>query len=295
VVTESRSLRSVVGRASVSALWKLLGSVKSLEDKMIERAIIIRRRQIERRMGDLLGHRVAYGPFRGLQLGAHSWWGVDRAGMLLGLYEKEILDRFDGLPASHRTFIDLGAADGYYALGALVSDRFDHCYCYEACEQALERLAQNARLNQVADRLSILGLAKPDFWKDLQGIGVDLSKAVMVVDIEGGEFNLLDSSTLEAFRGAVIFVELHEFFRADGREAVIELKRRAEKHFRIEEFSSGPRDLSNFPEISTFRDDDRWLICSEGRPRPMTWLRLDGASPPHACDASLVRTLARGD
>ena len=32
------------------------------------------------------------------------------------------------------------------------------------------------------------------------------------------------------------------------------------------------RDLSWIPELDAMNDSDRWLICSEGRPKLMSWL-----------------------
>ena len=38
---------------------------------------------------------------------------------------------------------------------------------------------------------------------------------------------------------------------------------------------TGARDLSQFRELRMMSDTDRWLLCSEGRPRLMSWLRFD--------------------
>lgn len=51
--------------------------------------------------------------------------GADRVGMLLGLYEAEVLEAVMALPARYRLFIDLGAADGYYGVGLVFNGRFE--------------------------------------------------------------------------------------------------------------------------------------------------------------------------
>jgi hypothetical protein len=51
--------------------------------------------------------------------------------MLLGLYEQEVLTSLFNVPKSHKIFVDLGAADGYYGIGVLVSKHFDQSYCFE--------------------------------------------------------------------------------------------------------------------------------------------------------------------
>jgi hypothetical protein len=239
---------------------------------------IIRKRKlrISKELNDLYFGTVAYGPFKGLKLGSDSWWcGIDRASMLLGIYEKEILESLQSIPQSHKTFINLGAADGYYAIGTLFSNKFDFCYSYEEIEKGRECIFSNAITNKVAEKLKVHGIAESGFYKILQAQGVDLSKTVVLSDIEGGEFDLFDEETFKAFRGAVIFIEIHDLYFDDGAEKLEKLKADACKYFRISDLVTGARDLSIFPELRCFNDNDRWLICSEARPRLGLCLRLD--------------------
>jgi hypothetical protein len=79
--------------------------------------------------------------------------------MICGLYEKEVLDALSSRPETHKTLIDLGAADGYYGVGSLVNGLFDTSYCYEISEVGQKIIAANARRNGVADRVTVLGIA----------------------------------------------------------------------------------------------------------------------------------------
>ena len=71
-----------------------------------------RRVELSRLLNESFSATVRYGPFKGLVLSREIWWGkTDRAGMLLGIYEKEVLQSVE--KASHREgccFIELGAA-----------------------------------------------------------------------------------------------------------------------------------------------------------------------------------------
>lgn len=219
---------------------------------------------------------VHYGLFKGLKLDAESWWSrTDFASMSLGLYEKEILDSLASIPASHRVFVDLGAANGYYTVGVLVNNIFDYSYCYEMSEQGQLRIKSNAIANNVIDKVNIFGKAERDFYVSLQAAGVDTSKCVLLCDIEGGEFDLFDEDMFNIFKGSIIFFEIHEWFFEDGFSKLQKLKRDASHNFKVTELTTGARDLSVFPELNEYSDTDRWLICSEGRFRLMTWLRLD--------------------
>src|SRR4051812_48618313 len=200
--------------------------------------ICIDRRRIElsQLLQKELNGTVAYGPFRGLKLSNDAWWGrTEIASILLGLYEKEILDSLLSAPSTHRTFIDLGAADGYYGIGVLIDDMFDVSHCYEISELGQSTIKANAELNNVAARVKIHGIAKPDFYLDLKAKGVDLAKCVLLCDIEGAEFALLRDDFFAAFQGSVIFIEIHDFLVEDGSSKFLKLKQSANRYFSVTE------------------------------------------------------------
>ena len=75
---------------------------------------------LSRKLNNQFNGIIRYGPFKNLKFTDTSWWGTsDRAGMLLGIYEKEILESFADIPKKYEVFINLGAGDGYYGIGAL--------------------------------------------------------------------------------------------------------------------------------------------------------------------------------
>ena len=235
-----------------------------------------RRLELSRNINSIFSGVVAYGPFKGLRLGDLSWCAsTDIAARLLGLYEQEILESLSSLPHTHDVFIDLGAGGGYYGIGAVVSKKFAASYCYEIADVARKIIEHNARLNGVLDRVIIRGAVENGFHEALKMEGVDLSRCVLLCDIEGGEFSMFDETTLSAFRGSTIFIEIHDFLFFDGSARLQKLKRDASRYFRVTELTTGARDLSKFPELNKLNDTDRWLIVSEGRSQLMTWLRLD--------------------
>jgi hypothetical protein len=232
-----------------------------------------RRQALARHFDRRFDSTVRYGPFRGLRLARDSSWSLaDRSAMLFGLYEQEVLASLAQVPPTHTTFVDVGAADGYYAVGVLVARMFGRCHAYEATARGREVVAATAALNGVTDRLVVRGAAGPGFHRDLPA--GERERAVVLVDIEGGEFDVLDDEALEAFRRAVLVVELHDWVEgAAARERG--LRDRAARTHRVTTFSMAARDPSAFEELRLCSDTDRWLICAEGRPRLMSWLRLD--------------------
>ena len=75
----------------------------------IQHLINRRRYQISSKIDKLLNSTIAYGPFKGFKFSKNSWWGeIDRASMLLGLYEQEVLHSLTNIPITHRLFIGSG-------------------------------------------------------------------------------------------------------------------------------------------------------------------------------------------
>ncbi|MFN3890550.1 MAG: hypothetical protein ACK4MV_09140 [Beijerinckiaceae bacterium] len=248
--------------------------VDRVADRLIDRAIKRRRRTLAAHFEQSFGCVVKYGPFAGLRLSPDSWWGrSDRAGMLLGFYEREVLETLATKPEGFRTLIDIGAADGYYAIGGLVSGLFDKAECFESSEQGRRVIEQSAAINGVSDAIRIHGVAARDFYKSVDP--QMLKGSVVLSDIEGGEFDIFDEEALFALRECMIVIELHEFMRGQkGVDELEDLKRRASNWFDVRLLSTAARDLSGYPELEHMTDSDRWLMCSESRPRLMSWLAL---------------------
>ncbi len=238
--------------------------------KIIRHLVIKERKRLSTLVSKLHNNVVAYGPFKGLKLTADSFWsGSSHGAMILGLYEQEVLHILSSISPRRRVLINLGAGDGYYSVGALVGDLFDTSYCFEIDQKGREIILANAELNNVVDRVKILGEASANFYEEIEIS--DLNKSVLLVDIEGGEYDILNRETFRVFDQSPIIVELHEWY-PDAATRVSQLKAAAADTHSVQEFKMGSRDLSSFSELRALNDDDRWLLCSEGRPYVMRWL-----------------------
>ena len=85
-----------------------------------------------------------------------------------------------------------------------------------------------------------------------------IADVVLLVDIEDGEFELLDVATLADFRNAVIFIERHDWAVVDGERKPARLLTDARELFDVTELRTTSRDPSTFPELQVFSDNDRW-------------------------------------
>ena len=230
-------------KATKKAILWILNVIGIRKDSIQRRRI-----QMSEKFDELFNSTVQYGPFKGLKLSSETWWGsADRASMLFGLYEKEVLDSLQRIHNKNATFIDLGAADGYYGIGVLVSNLFEKSICYEISEEGRKTIKDNAHLNNVLHKVEIRGIAKKNFYNELPSN--ILSNSFLLIDIEGAEFELLDKSTFNAFSNSIIFIELHDWFYEDGLKKLQKLKNDSILTHEITELKMGARDLSIFPEL----------------------------------------------
>lgn len=233
---------------------------------------------LAQRLMHLTGGIVQHGPLAGFNIGTRATWRAsDNGPKLLGFYEKEVCDLLADLAADRGTLIDLGGADGFYAVGMVKSGVYKDCHCFEIEDASRENIAAIAQDNGVSDRVHLYGAATPAFARELSERGVDMRRSTVLIDIESAEFDVLTLECLQDLRHAHVIVEIHDFMRPGyGKQQYADLLDRAGKVFNVHTFTTGQRDPSQAPLLREgWTDTDRWLVCSESRATLMSWLHLE--------------------
>lgn len=150
---------------------------------------------------------VRAGPFTGLAYPPDRLADVDApVAKLVGCYEQEIADIFaEALADGVEVFVDVGAADGYYAVGMAAKNAHLTTYAYDLSRSARHLCTTVAELNGVADRVR---LARRCDAGELAGL--PLEGALLLCDIEGGEADFFDPRTVELLRRTRVVVEAHD-------------------------------------------------------------------------------------
>ncbi len=231
-----------------------------------------------RRVMHLTGGVIQHGPLAGYNIGQYATWREeDNASKVLGFYEQEVCALLDRLAGRCDVLVDLGGADGFYAVGMVARQLYRESHCFEIEDQSRANIAAIAAANNVADRVHLYGAATSTFARDLSAAGIDFRRAAVLVDIESNEFDVLTADCLHNLRHAHVIVEIHDFMRPhDGAQRYAELRERAQVDFHVHSFTTGSRDPSSIPFLRQgWTDTDRWLLCSESRATLMTWLYLE--------------------
>lgn len=196
----------VTGRRPVERSGPLLRAFRDLPAPLRDVArwaLRPRRRFLLGRLRALAADRVMSGPFSGMQLA-----GVPAAQELLGSYEHELFDTVHALAhGPFRTVVNVGARNGYYAVGFARLMPKARVAAFEGDDEARTLLAATAALNGVSDRVAVRGFCEPT---DL-AIALEAKDALVVCDIDGGEESLLDPLLVPALAHATILVECHTY------------------------------------------------------------------------------------
>jgi hypothetical protein len=152
-----------------------------------------------------LASKVHSGPFVGMQYVRNAIGSVVLP-KIIGTYENELHAVLQEINFSqYAQVIDVGAAEGYYAVGLLYTGKASSMIAFEAQALGRKRLKRLARLNAVEDKLQVLGTCQRS---DLQKLLQPGKRTLLIMDVEGYEQVLL-TPPLDDFLVADILVEMH--------------------------------------------------------------------------------------
>lgn len=210
------------------------------------------------------GSKVLSGPFKGMDYPVRASEG-SRSARLIGAYEASLAPVIEDIVTKgYKLVVDVGSAEGYYAVGLARRLRSARVLARDADPKAQALCAALAAANGVADRVEIGGLmGHADF--DICAN----QKTLVVCDIEGAEGELLDPVRAPGLRSADILVEAHDCMRP-GLSHLIAERFKATHHIRL----IGRRiDDSGLPDwMESLSDLDRLVALWEWRSGPTPWL-----------------------
>lgn len=189
------------------------------------------------------GDAVLSGPFQGMKLDLSPVSSRHLLGYLLGTQELELHPVIETVVREeYSTIINVGVADGYYAIGLARRIPSTRIIGFEGLAEHHEPFWHTARMNGVADRIKMEGFCTAaDLQNSLTGAGF---RPFILCDIEGGEKALLDNSRIPELNQADILVETHDAL-VPGCSTIL-LQRFSQTH-EISSIYARPRTARDFP------------------------------------------------
>lgn len=215
------------------------------------------------------GDRVLSGPFAGMAF----HYPQQEYAMLLGTWELELTSTWETiLSQDYKLMVDVGAAEGYYAVGMAYRKPGAEVVAFEMEDRVRENLGILNGLNDAG--LDIRGKCEV---ADLEAFGQKLEGAFILMDVEGYETVLLDPGKVPALKKATILVELHDMYAEGCTELLAERFKCTHKIKKIEGVPRIPRHFSEAAGMVKVLFSERRALgyMDEGRPSEMSWYFMD--------------------
>lgn len=213
------------------------------------------------------GNSVTHGPFAGMHYAVRASEGT-RTARLLGAYEASLHPVIETIiAAAPELVIDIGSAEGYYAVGLARRLPAAHILARDASPTAQDLCRSLASANGVETRVEIGGLfSHADF--DI----CKTARSVVICDIEGAEADLLNPAAAPGLLHADILVECHPQAVPGITDT---LRTRFQASHKITELGRKIDDSGLPAWMEELSDMDRLVALWEWRAGPTPWLWME--------------------
>ncbi|MGO4386450.1 hypothetical protein AB4Y85_02840 [Microvirga sp. 2YAF29] len=263
-------------RAALDRVEKILSS--SLDDRQkLEQTLRALAKWRSQLLGNTMVQRhgsvVQKGPFAGMTyLAQPSEGGV--TAKLMGTYEACLQPFFESLPEQgYDAVLNVGCAEGYYAIGCARLLPGTPVLAWDIDPRARQMCAELSRLNAVEGQIDLRETFTPG---DLQGVRAELKshfghepRALLVIDCEGAEFELLDPIQAD-YSWLDMVVEVHP-----GRERTLPMLTERFRDTHEIEVKQAETIVPDLPDwLHQLGHLDQLLTVWEWRAVPTPWLIL---------------------
>ena len=233
-----------------SAWYRYLAEQRPLADQLVEAH----------------GDHVSSGPFSGVRLVPDVFDGC-LLPKLIGSYEAELHSTIeDFVRLDFKRVVDVGCASGWYVVGMAHRLPSAELYAFDVDHTALRRCRRNVALNGFDDRVRFGGFCSPEELEQLAGAGT-----LVIMDIEGGEVELLDPALCPSLVSTHVLVELHDVLRPGCAETISD---RFSSTHEVELITSEERSPDDYPAVEVLDPGDRAQAVDEVRGGEMQWAVL---------------------
>ncbi len=212
---------------------------------------------------------VLQGPFKGMKYPSQQSVGGLSNAKIAGTYELELAPLIEEIKqTSYNVIVDVGCAEGYYAVGLAMHKPETTIYAYDI-DHTARRLcnamitANNTSNVQVRTFCTPESLAAIDFG----------TKGLVISDCEGYEKKLFNVESVNNLRNCDVLIETHDFMDIEITSYLMDLF--AETHhistiYSIDDIHKAK--TYTIPHAKDLTIEQKLAIVAEGRPVIMEWL-----------------------
>ncbi|WP_164972824.1 methyltransferase domain-containing protein [Lacibacter luteus] len=206
---------------------------------------------------------------KGLKYPGFASYGSSIFPKLSGTYESELADIFFQLEKNNYScIVDVGCAEGFYAVGLAQRFKQAKVYAFDISETAQQLCKEMAALNNVSSQVEVKQECTAE---NLAALVLD-QRSLIICDCEGYERHLFVRDTIDQLKTSDLIIELHPMHEKDVKEYLHQLF--ANTH--VIEYAASyddNRKIFELPDIYTSLSKiDRIKIVQEGRAFSMDWM-----------------------
>jgi hypothetical protein len=213
---------------------------------------------------------VIKGPFAGMNYGRATSFCSAYFPKILGTYEMELIPAINAfLEKGYCHIVDVGAADGFYAVGFALKSPESKIIAYEQSPRARKQLGILARTNGVQDSIEIRERCERSDIMSLPS-----TPGLLIVDCEGYEEVLLDDPVIKHLKEWDFLIETHDGFSRGVTRKLIERFKPTHNVTIIDTIHDLDKADHYMPEaIQHLKRQDQDLLLSEQREHAtLRWL-----------------------
>ncbi|PXW69289.1 hypothetical protein C7964_103809 [Loktanella sp. PT4BL] len=225
------------------------------------------KKYLVRQIGEATRYTITEGPFKGLKLPKFgSWSDLDIASKIVGAYELELFPAIDDIIQRRPKFVlNVGASEGYYAIGMKRRLPAAQCYTYDIDERSFGILAECAQANNV----EVTRLDSFDYYDPLNTVDPTCHDlGCFIFDCEGFELEILNFPKVVS-QSSIFLIELHEHIKPGVTEALTDFLRESHELKIIQQID---HSFGHYPELEEYDLCQRAILLDEQRGMPMQWL-----------------------
>lgn len=260
-------LRGLTANELCWSLARSLGLTKS------RRLAYARGTTVRQRIVKSLGTpcRVSCGPFSGMIFPDLYDRGGGWLPRVLGTYEQEIAESIErAILANPAIVIDVGCAEGYYAVGLAMRIPDAQIDAYDIDEKERRICERMAKANGVDSRVFI-----KDRCSEQTLLSTDPSiRCLVLCDCEGAERELITSEVARHHKNSWFLIECHDFIHAGISSSMMSIL--SPTHDCVLVRSASDTEKAGAHAVHPLADREclevRKFIYGEGRPCEMNWI-----------------------
>lgn len=203
--------------------------------------------------------RVLSGPFKGMQYPDLNITEASFLPKIVGSYECQLHDVIQEiLSTNYADIIDVGSAEGYYAVGLAKSMPDTKVHAFDINPRDMEFCRRMAALNKVSN-ITYNQFCSPQTLIEFESKG----RLLVFCDAEGYELDLFTPQVIEQRKNTDYLIELHDLINPAITPTLIS---RFEKTHEIHYFNNRRCSLDRFTAgISSLNEDDKSFAVMEHR------------------------------